>query len=124
MTVSAQIIEVLDDLCRKFGLMIDWSQENILPYLQELVSKYIQWEVAVSWMYILMGAALLLVAIILFIVEYKTDASVGFFYFLAIVLIAAALLIFGIQAYDILTCKFFPEKQILEYVKYLMQTAN
>jgi hypothetical protein len=124
MTISSQIIEVLNDLCMKFGMAIDWSQENITPYLQELAGKYISWEVAISWMYIFMGVALLLVAIVLLVVEYKTNTSYGFFYFLSCVLVTSAIIIFGIQAYDILTCKFFPEKQIIEYVHYLIQTKG
>ena len=119
MTISAQIIEVLDDLCRKFGLMIDWSQENILPYLQELAGKYISWEIAISWMYIIFGVALILCAIAMWVTEVKTGTSSGFFCFLAIVLVGAALLIFGVQTYDILTCKYFPEKQIIEYIQTL-----
>jgi hypothetical protein len=124
MTISSQIIEVLNDLCRKFGMAIDWSQENIMPYLQELAGKYISWEVAISWMYIFMGVALLLVAIVLFVVEYKTNTSCGFFYFLSCILVTSAIVIFGVQVYDILTCKFFPEKQIIEYVHYLIQTKG
>lgn len=33
MTVSDQIINVLDALCEKFGLVIDWTSENVVPYL-------------------------------------------------------------------------------------------
>ncbi len=124
MSVSSQIIDVLNHLGMKFGLAIDWSQENIIPYLQELAGKYISWEIATSWMYIIFGVALILCAIVVWVIEVKTSTSLGSFYFLAIFLVAAALLTFGVQTYDILTCKFFPEKQILEYVKTLMQSAN
>ena len=30
MTVSEQIIQVLDALCEKFGLVIDWTSENAI----------------------------------------------------------------------------------------------
>ena len=33
MKVSNQIIEVLEYLCQKFGIVIDWTSESILPYL-------------------------------------------------------------------------------------------
>ena len=32
--VSDQIIKVLDNLCDKFGLAIDWSSKNVQPYLR------------------------------------------------------------------------------------------
>lgn len=31
--MSQEIINVLDNLGEKFGIAIDWSNENILPYL-------------------------------------------------------------------------------------------
>ena len=47
MTVSEQIIQVLDNLGEKFGLAIDWSSENILPYASELMNKAVSYEL---WM--------------------------------------------------------------------------
>lgn len=48
MTVGNQIIEVLNYLCDKFGIALDWSKESVIPYLQELCEKYISWEIATS----------------------------------------------------------------------------
>lgn len=33
MELSKQIIDVLEYLSAKFGMSIDWSQQNILPYV-------------------------------------------------------------------------------------------
>lgn len=33
MQVSDQIIQVLDAICDKFGLAVDWTSTNVLPYL-------------------------------------------------------------------------------------------
>lgn len=123
MTISAQIIEVLDDLCRKFGLAIDWSQENIVPYLQELAGKYISWEIAMSWAWLVAGVVILIAGIVMIVIERKIDLA-SFGYFFGFITICAFIAITMTQVGDILTCKFFPEKQILEYVKHLMQTAN
>lgn len=41
MQVSNQIIEVLDYLCSKIGITIDWTESNVLPYVQTLLEKYI-----------------------------------------------------------------------------------
>ncbi len=38
--VSNQIIEVLNEICNKFGLAIDWTSKNVQPYLQELIAKW------------------------------------------------------------------------------------
>jgi hypothetical protein len=43
MDISNEIIEVLDHLSEKFGVVINWSSENVMPYVQELCGKYINW---------------------------------------------------------------------------------
>ena len=106
MTVSAQIIEVLDDLCRKFGLMIDWSQENILPYLQELAGKYISWEIAMSWAWLVAGVVILIAGIVMIVIERKIDLA-SFGYIFGFITICAFIAITMTQVGDILTCKFF-----------------
>lgn len=122
MTISAQIIEVLDDLCRKFGLAIDWSQENIVPYLQELAGKYISWEIAMSWAWIAFSVVVLITGIVLMVIERKINMA-GFGYIFGFICICTFVAIVMTQVNDIITCKFFPEKQILEYVKGLMSNA-
>lgn len=46
MEVSKQIIEVLDYLCRKLGVVVDWSQGNVMPYVQDLYRRFIVWQIA------------------------------------------------------------------------------
>lgn len=35
MTLSSEIINVLEFVGDKFGIAIDWTQANVMPYLQE-----------------------------------------------------------------------------------------
>ena len=39
--MSEEIIKVLDELGKRFGIVIDWSNQNIIPYLQELLKRFI-----------------------------------------------------------------------------------
>lgn len=48
MTVSNQIIAVLDAICEKFGIVIDWTASNIMPYLQDLCKRIVTYEIATS----------------------------------------------------------------------------
>lgn len=41
MEVSEQVIAVLDNLCEKMGVAIDWSAENVLPYVQNLLQRLV-----------------------------------------------------------------------------------
>lgn len=123
MTISSQIIEVLNHLCLKFGLAIDWSQENILPYLQELAGKYISWEMATSTAWLLGAAIMLIVAVVLFVCD-KKWGMYGIGIAIGVCLVCVLIGICISQIEDILACIYFPEKQIVEYVKHLMQTSR
>lgn len=46
--MDKQIINVLNELSDKFGLAIDWSSENVLPYLNDLANRYIRYEIISS----------------------------------------------------------------------------
>lgn len=54
MTISSEIIKVLDYLGEKFGIAIDWTSKNVLPYLQALVDKFIKWEISTSIVWIVL----------------------------------------------------------------------
>lgn len=48
MSVSEQIIEVLEYLCSKVGLVIDWSSaklnDDLIPYFKDLTARYTQFK--------------------------------------------------------------------------------
>lgn len=48
MTVSAQIIEVINAICEKFGIVLDWSNENVWPYLQDLMGRFINYTICIE----------------------------------------------------------------------------
>ena len=48
-----EIIKVLNDLSERLGIAVDWTSQNVLPYLQELCDKYISYEIWTSIVYIL-----------------------------------------------------------------------
>ena len=44
MNFSEQVINILDDLSKRFGVVVDWSSENILPYAQDLCARITKYE--------------------------------------------------------------------------------
>ena len=38
-----EVIKVLDHLCDKFGIAIDWTSANVMPYLQDLMSRIVKY---------------------------------------------------------------------------------
>lgn len=65
--MSEEIIKILDELCNKFGIAIDWTSQNIAPYLQELVSRFIKYKMITDCIWILVGIILLVISIFLYI---------------------------------------------------------
>lgn len=62
--VSDQIIKVLDNLCEKFGLAIDWSSKNIQPYLEELMAKAVNYKFSIATMWLIIGIILFVIGCI------------------------------------------------------------
>ena len=117
MQVSDQIIEVLDYICKKLGLTIDWTSENVLPYVQTLCNKYINWEIASSIIWIVIGVVCIILSVIL--IRKINDDDLLLFLFASLV---AGVIIIGVQAFDIVKCIYFPELQLFEYVQTLLNS--
>ena len=42
MTFSEQTISILDYLCQKFGIVVDWTSDTVWPMVEMLAGKYIK----------------------------------------------------------------------------------
>ena len=62
MSFSSQFIEVLDALCEKFGIVIDWTSQNVVPYLTDLAARIITYEIWTSAAWIAIAAIVFLIA--------------------------------------------------------------
>ena len=133
-TVSEQIIEVLDYLGEKFGIVVDWNANNMIPIVQDLCDKYINWELATS----IATLILLLIGAIAAIKllqrgvkvakgkdEFFQDEEnamwmfpIGFF---ALVICSG----FAIhEVFDVIKCVTFPELKIYEYITELIKNLD
>lgn len=62
MTASKQIIEILDAIGDKLGIAIDWTSENVWPYLKDLMEKYVRY-VVVNKIFLIITSILVFFAI-------------------------------------------------------------
>ena len=136
MTVSEQIIQVLDALCQKFGMVIDWTSANIMPYLEELCGRYIQYEVFTSIAWIVIMLVLVLLTTIPLSITHKQAARVEWdtcyaapyvataLWILLVVISLISLAVICGQVFDIIECCTLPEKVIFEYVRSLMKSTS
>lgn len=63
--MSEEIIKILDNLGEKIGITIDWTSENILPYLQDLMSRFIGLKNVQAIMWVVISAIIILVTILI-----------------------------------------------------------
>ena len=124
MTVSSEIIEVLDYLGEKFGIAIDWTSNNVLPYLQALVDKFIKWEISTSIVWIVIAA--FVIAMIIVLMNLKTfrkinEDTYGMLWIPIIVLIIVSFIVICIQIFDIVECNMFPEKALYDFIKVMLK---
>ena len=123
MTVSSEIIEVLDYLGEKFGIAIDWTSNNVLPYLQTLADKFIKWEISTSIVWIIIAAFVMVAMIVLMNlkgVREINEETDGMLWIPIIVLILATFIIICVQIFDIVECNLFPEKALYDFIKVML----
>lgn len=123
MNVSDQIIEVLNYLGRQLGITIDWTADNVLPYVNTLCEKFIAWEISTSWMWTgIMGALVILSLVVAIIITKVWDwETIEWWLFAGVCVIA--FIVICIQVEDIITCNVFPEKAIFDYINGLIESG-
>lgn len=134
--MSEEIIKVLDALGEKFGIAINWTSENVMPYLQQLCSKYITYEIATSIVWLLVGICPLFIGKYLiekakqYWKQYEEDVRSDFdimatlFGILAGLVIIVGIIVILCQTMDIVTCVTFPEKMLIEEMQSIYKTLQ
>lgn len=132
MTVSEQIIQVIDVLCAKVGIAIDWTSENALPYVGVLCEKLVKYEIGTSIAQMIIFIILSICSIVaakklspMFksgIEEqgfYDCGWTVGAWFAVAALIIfnIVTICVVGQQIMDIIKCVTFPEMYVFEYVR-------
>ena len=64
--MSEEIIKVLDELGKRFGIVIDWSNQNIIPYLQELLKRFICYRNITACVWIIISIAITISGVVMF----------------------------------------------------------
>lgn len=133
--MSAQIIEVLNDICEKFGIAVDWTSKNIQPYLKELMTKCINYKLATDIVWLVVGIVLLIIGGVLLrfafnnnrkyheIKDYyermysNLDDTAGVQFMSGCICLFIAVVLTLYFTINLITCLTFPEKIILDMVR-------
>lgn len=110
--------QVLQELGKQFGLMVDLSDKNIIPYLKELAQRVVRYETWQSIFWLIIGVLIIILGIIFIILESKRIFYMdGFLTLIGFIGIIVGIGIICCQIDDILLCKYLPEKILLRYAK-------
>lgn len=63
--MSKEIIKVLDELGKRFGVIIDWNNQNIIPYLQELLKRFICYRNITACVWIIISIAMTISGVVM-----------------------------------------------------------
>lgn len=131
MDTANAVIAVLDELGKKFGIMIDWSQNNIQPYAQELMNRVVKYEITTSLIWIVFHI-ILLVSVFLILRYYikydnskeRTDykgkpdrSNVIFAISIGAMCCVPLLLYITVQILDIVKAVTIPEMTFIAYIQ-------
>lgn len=137
--MSDEVIKILDALADKFGIAIDWTSANVIPYLQQLCERYVRYEVVTSIIWILIGIVLLVAgkygikktnycqeryeeapSPILSGWEERKNAWLVF----TVITITVGFFMVVSQGLDIVTCLTFPEKVIIRELQSIYSSMH
>lgn len=128
--MSNEVIKILDDLSKRFGVAIDWSSENVLPYLKELSERVVKHETVILIVNILF--CMTTIAIMYFVgkrvlcffwKKYKEDkySTYDFWAYLLGLIMAILFVVLFVtivsDANKLITCLTLPEKVLIDFMK-------
>ena len=124
MQVSDEVIKILEYLCDKIGITIDWTNNNVLPYVEQLCENFIMWEVSTSFAWMGIMCVVTIIALILAIKIHNTVDLDGFEWLIFGIILTTTITVCGVQIFDIIECKTFPEKAIYDYIHYQLNNGG
>lgn len=123
MSFSSQFIEVLDALCEKFGIAVDWTSQNVVPYLTDLAARIITYEISTSVVWMVIAAILFLIAWKMTKNNCKEDIFAdGWFlgWFVRTLIGVFCFITIVFQVFDIIEALALPEKTLYDFIMRLM----
>lgn len=146
--MSAEVIKVFNYIGEKLGIAIDWTQENIMPYLEDLVARFVKLNVIEAGLGVFICLICFIVSLIFFVkmiktfFQYQKTNESNFFWeegeyydtaltipTIILTIICGICLLIGIigvpmNISELIKWIYIPEFQIVEEISYMMKTMG
>lgn len=113
--------EVINLLCEKFGIAVDWAGENLTPYLQTIVQEITIGRTKMVATGLWISVAVVVIGIALTIIDWDEcrldGAGKGF----GIAFIIIGLILIGVLAVVLVKWKYMPTYMTAQYIKSLVK---
>ena len=124
-----QLVELLKELANQMGIAVDWTSQNIRPYIIDIMGRLARYEIFTSVIWILFFVIVILIASKLIRMSYKRfkdeedyiwdeELFIPIAIGLSIVILFSSLCII-VQCYDIGEAIYTPELLLIEQLKSL-----
>lgn len=125
MSFSENFINIINAIGEKIGIAIDWTSNNIMPYMEQLCGRIVNYEMYTSIAWLVFAVALLISGLIIMKKGFKHmknpericyDDSYILMIVSGIILICAFILMAILEVGDIIACLTLPEKTIIQFI--------
>lgn len=128
--LSDQIVQIINELSQKCGVAINWSSDTLLPFMQEIMTKMIRYELISSIIWMVVCIALVVSSVLVYNRTIKAGIydEYGILSLRLLICVCAVLtcILSGLgiicQILDVVACLTFPEKILIEYIQSIITT--
>lgn len=124
------IVEIIDSLAEKFGIVVDWTNQNVMPYIEDLMQRIVSYEITSNIFTMALWAFLAIVTGIAVAIVHKEQMASDYPYdcdeplFVATIIswllfaVAAigTIVSIGYCSFRIIECVNIPEKIFIELI--------
>lgn len=125
MSFSENFIKIMDAIGSKIGIAIDWTNKNVMPYMEQLCGRIVNYELYTSVAWLVFLTILFIIGVVLLVKGNKRkndpnrpcyDEFYLFYMISGSILVGASILIGISEVGDIISCLTLPEKTIIEFI--------
>ncbi len=117
------IIKILDDLAERFGIVVDWASEDVMPVIMEILGRLRIYEIIMSSIGVVVPIILTLIIVIILIVLLKKNVGrdiIEIFQYLTLIIVIISIILICFNLPSLIKWIVVPEVEYIKYIKGLM----